>query len=499
MHVDVSGERPESRRGGVTAAPALFEVLMYDTEFIELDSDGPGLMRTSAHDPAVFHTGDYQRLLQHHRRDVARAFALKGLGGFKVLAPLLKKRTIDARTLFSAAMKLHRTGGKAPGPNELRLEDLSHSEIWQLCRVLREGLDRGRYRPSEPREVAIPKIGKPGEFRTLSIQNIEDRIVSRAVVEVLQPMLDLLATPFSFGFRPRLSRLNALGTATALIECDGRFCVVKADMQNAFDRIPMGRVYKLLETLLPKNMIKLIRLLIDRQQKRGLLQGCPLSPAIFNYFADTHVGIPWARRRPMDYLVRYADDLLVPCHSSDEAQTAQDLLARLCRSAGLSVKPASQQICNLQAGETLEWLGYDLSFSRTKLAIGINGRSWTQLQYRLELAHLGPCPPVRAAQIVRGWLVQMGPCYPNVNAKATIRRMVKVASELGFDELDSKRSLLQQWQLAYGRWIRVQRSEEVMLQSRTIRSNAASRKKPLSTGGESWGSLSASPPSSSGA
>jgi len=56
---------------------------------------------------------------------------------------------------------------------EANLQDLSHR------------LKRGAYRARPVRRVYIPKVGKPGELRPLGVPALEDKIVQRATVEVL--------------------------------------------------------------------------------------------------------------------------------------------------------------------------------------------------------------------------------------------------------------------------------------------------------------------------
>jgi RNA-directed DNA polymerase len=73
---------------------------------------------------------------------------------------------------------------------EANLQDLSHR------------LKRGAYRARPVRRVYIEKVGKPGELRPLGVPALEDKIVQRATVEVLNAIYGQDFLGFSYGFRP---------------------------------------------------------------------------------------------------------------------------------------------------------------------------------------------------------------------------------------------------------------------------------------------------------
>ena len=81
---------------------------------------------------------------------------------------------------------------------EANLQDLSHR------------LKRGAYRARPVRRAYIPKAGKPGELRPLGVPALEDKIVQRATVEVLNAIYEQDFLGFSYGFRPGRSPHQAL-------------------------------------------------------------------------------------------------------------------------------------------------------------------------------------------------------------------------------------------------------------------------------------------------
>jgi len=75
---------------------------------------------------------------------------------------------------------------------------------------LSQRLKRGAYRARPVRRVYIPKAGKPGELRPLGVPALEDKIVQRATVEVLNAIYEQDFLGFSYGFRPGRSPHQAL-------------------------------------------------------------------------------------------------------------------------------------------------------------------------------------------------------------------------------------------------------------------------------------------------
>ena len=107
----------------------------------------------------------------------------------------------DPRTLHSAWDHLSRKGGKAPGPNGLRYSDLTGAEVWDLCRCLGHAIGSDAYGRGGELIRWISKGPGRGE-RPLVLSNIEDRVVEKAIVLVLQPLLDPLFDDRSYGYRP---------------------------------------------------------------------------------------------------------------------------------------------------------------------------------------------------------------------------------------------------------------------------------------------------------
>ncbi|MDB5320479.1 MAG: Retron-type reverse transcriptase, partial [Phycisphaerales bacterium] len=163
-------------------------------------------------DPALLHEGKGDWTLTVHRRHVAARAS--GCEDTPPVGPFLMGRIACASVMREAITALTADGCKAPGLDGTRLEELDNSEAWSLSRQLARSIAEPRsYRPGPDQKKLIPKEGKKGEFRELTIQRSEDRVVGKATALVLEPVVDSTFSPFSFGFRPGRHRLEAVGTA----------------------------------------------------------------------------------------------------------------------------------------------------------------------------------------------------------------------------------------------------------------------------------------------
>jgi retron-type reverse transcriptase len=106
----------------------------------------------------------------------------------------------------------------------------------QLNRLQRE-LKEDVYRPQPVRQVQIPKVGKPGEFRTLGIPTIYDRVCQQALLNRLEPIFEPVFDDANFGYRRGRSTKDAMRKVWKEIT-GGREWIVDADLKDFLDRVP---------------------------------------------------------------------------------------------------------------------------------------------------------------------------------------------------------------------------------------------------------------------
>jgi group II intron reverse transcriptase/maturase len=217
---------------------------------------------------------------------------------------------------------------------------------------LHERLHRGAYRAKPSRRVFIPK--PDGRQRPLGIASLEDKIVQRAVVEVMNAIYEVDFLGFSYGFRPRRSQHNALDAlAVGLLRRKVNW-VLDADLRDFFGTIDHGWLVKFVEhRIADRRILRLIQKWLSAgvlqdgmwtASKEGTPQGATASPLLANiylhYVFDLWVQ-QWRHRHARGdvIVVRYADDFLVGFQWKSDADRFYAELRERLRKFALELHP----------------------------------------------------------------------------------------------------------------------------------------------------------------
>lgn len=237
----------------------------------------------------------------------------------------------------------------AAGPDGVTWRDYGeHLEV--NLQDLSQRLKRGAYRAKPTRRAYIDK--SDGRKRPLGVMALEDKIVQRATVAVLNAVYEVDFLGFSYGFRPGRSphrALDALNVAQLTRKVNW---VLDADICGFFDAIDRKWLVKFIEHRIgDRRVVRLIQKWLNAgvledgeriQSETGTVQGGSISPLLANvylhYVFDLWVQ-QWRTTQACGQVVvvRYADDFVVGFQHKEEAERFVDELRQRFGRFGLEL------------------------------------------------------------------------------------------------------------------------------------------------------------------
>ncbi len=264
----------------------------------------------------------------------------------------------EETSLYKAYLAVLRNKG-AGGIDGITLDIFSKhlgKHIHELARLLKEK----RYEPLPVRRVYIPKSN--GKVRPLGIPAIRDRIVQQAVRTLIEPSLERLMSPDSYGFRKHRSAAQAVTTIERNLK-DGYTHIVDADISDFFGTINHQTLMNHVRRVVPDtDVVHLIHKFLlagvmeegqVRNQSTGTPQGGVISPILANLYLndfDRKVTTTGAR------LVRYADDFVLMAKTESTARQAYYIAHDVLQKLKLSFAPEKTRITTIDEG--FDFLGY---------------------------------------------------------------------------------------------------------------------------------------------
>ncbi len=224
-------------------------------------------------------------------------------------------------------------------------------------RDLADRLKRGAYRAKPVRRVYIPKAD--GRQRPLGVTALEDKIVQRATVGVLNAIYETDFLGFSYGFRPGRSQHNALDALYTGLLTKNVNWVLDVDIRGFFDAIDHGWLMKFVEhRIADQRVLRLIQkwlnagVLEDGKRMRmaeGTPQGgsaSPLLASIYLHYAFDLWVRSWRQKQAHGDLlvVRFADDIVVGFQSKSDAEQFWAELVERLRKFRLELHPEKTRL-----------------------------------------------------------------------------------------------------------------------------------------------------------
>jgi len=278
------------------------------------------------------------------QRTQCRASVSPGLDRVRIAARQRKKEkftallhhvTIDL--LREAFLALKRRA--APGVDGVTWQDYE-ADLEGNLRELHARVHRGTYRAQPVRRRFIPKPGTDKQ-RPLGIASLEDKIVQRATVAVLNAIYEEDFLGFSYGFRPGRGQHDALDALSVAISSTPVNWILDADIRGFFDGLSQDWLVRFLEHRIgDERVIRLVRkwlkagVLEDGEwsvSETGTPQGAVASPLLANVYLHYVFDLwaqQWRRREATGNVifVRYADDIVAGFEHEADARRFWDAM-----------------------------------------------------------------------------------------------------------------------------------------------------------------------------
>jgi RNA-directed DNA polymerase len=239
----------------------------------------------------------------------------------------------------------------APGVDDLTWRTYA-ADLERNLTGLHARVHGGAYRALPSRRTYIPKAD--GRQRPLAVAALEDKIVQRATVAVLNSIYEEEFLGFSYGFRPKRGQHDALDALVVGITRKRVNFILDADVRSFFDEVSQKWLVRFVEHRIGDPRI--VRL-IQKWQRAGVLengvvtvsdkgtgQGSVISPLLANVYLH-YVFDLWAdrwRRREATgdvIIVRYADDIVVGFEHETDARRFWDAMQKRFEMFALSLNP----------------------------------------------------------------------------------------------------------------------------------------------------------------
>jgi RNA-directed DNA polymerase len=244
----------------------------------------------------------------------------------------------------------------APGVDGLTWKEYEAERERKLA-DLHSRLHRGAYRAQPSRRVYLPK--PDGRQRPLAVAALEDKIVQRATVAVLNAIYEEDFLGFSYGFRPGRGPHDAMDALVVGIESTKVNWILDADILSFFDTVSQDWLIRFVEHRVgDRRIIRLIQKWLKAGvleegvvsvSDRGTGQGSVISPLLANIYLHYVLDLwaeRWRRREATGdmIIVRYADDVIVGFQHETDARRFLDAMRERLGEFALSLHPEKTRL-----------------------------------------------------------------------------------------------------------------------------------------------------------
>ena len=265
------------------------------------------------------------------------------------------------------AYKMAKKNNGAPGIDGVTFEAIEEADLDGFISKIRNELVSCTYKPLASRIKEIPK-GK-SKVRVLGIPAIRDRVVQGALKLILEPIFEADFCNGSYGYRPKRSAHEAI-VRTAKAVVSGKTKVIDIDLEAYFDNVAHDILLrKVAQRVDDDNIMRLLKLILKANGKKGLAQGGVISPLLANiYLNEVDKMLEEAKkitsRGKYTYIeyARFADDLVILVNGFSKwkwlLKAAYKRLMHELDKLGVKVNREKARIVDLTQGNTFSFLGF---------------------------------------------------------------------------------------------------------------------------------------------
>jgi group II intron reverse transcriptase/maturase len=320
----------------------------------------------------------------------------------------------DVEWLYCAYELVRRNGAR--GIDGVGAETYE-KHLWENLKNLLDRFKSGQYRAPAVKRVYIPKAGNT-EKRLIGIPTYEDKILQRAVQRAVQLALEPIYEgefyDFSYGFRPGKSAHQALEQIwKESMNIRGGY-LIDMDISTYFDTIPHGNLREILGQRVSDGVIqRTIGTWLNagvmeqgnvHYNEQGTPQGGVISPILSNSYLhevldDWFVTVVQPRLKGKAFMVRYAEDAVIGCEQTEDAERIMKVLALRFAKYGLTIHPEKTKLIDFtEPGDgtgkgkgSFTFLGFTHYWMKSKKGKWIVGRKTDKKRLR------------RSIQVITGW------------------------------------------------------------------------------------------------
>ena len=313
---------------------------------------------------------------------------------------------IDVDLLHAAYRRTRKDGAVGvDGQTATTFEQQLESNLQSLV----DRLKSGTYFAPPVRRVHIPK--GDGRTRPIGIPTLEDKVLQRSVVMVLEAIYEQDFLDCSYGFRPGRSAHQALEALwKGLMDLGGGW-VVEVDIKSFFDDVDHGHLRSFLEQRVRDGVV---RRAIDKWLNAGVLeegavrhpeagtpQGGVISPLLANIYLhkildewfETEVK---PRLAGKCFLVRYADDFVIGLANEEDARRVMAVLPKRFERYGLTLHPAKTRLVDFRrppqgggGNTTFDLLGFTHFWAKSRRGDQVVKRKTASSRFSRALRRIG--------------------------------------------------------------------------------------------------------------